>query len=315
MDELFAAKVFNLTIPAAVVISGLYWLKSLDQKWREEYRFLYRAYVCWWFAWLQWVITWTIILTDFPAPDTTISQLLVFATSDLNMILFIMVYFTLTRANEFRLADALRRSAAILVALILSIVALYLFFGEAGRELQKQWELCLGIVTTMLLGWAFSLRFNSKVVLIVGFVYGFCQPFAYHAIFVGSDKHAAAASLVVLAFMKIVLATVGTRFFILKPPTTHNLVLESTVSSSARLFWSWGRELTMQTVGLATCFIVLFVFLLPQPFSLVAQKLGQIAGFLGILIAMAKLWSYVAPKLFPDEPAEKKRKARTKNNR
>ena len=329
-----AGKYFNLIICCMVVVSGLYWLIFLDQKWTGKYRFLYRAFACWWLAWVAWVPAW--ILSAFNVIESEHPRdIIILIFTDLNMVFLVLVYFNLTRGNQFRIIDALHRSISIIIALAVSFGVLYPYFGkfDTAMKLQLQWELCLGMVATMLLGWAFALRFNTNVVLAVGYVYGFCQPFAYKSVFEVSKNDsaqtavaialndsaqtataaaAAAAAdatagiaLVVLSFVKIILATVVTYFFLQEPKTTKNLVSESGPLYQFRLFQNWSRELIAQTIILVTGFVVLLLVLMRNEISHVIERLSQVVAFYMVLIGIGKLWRYLVSKLNSQEDPRK----------
>lgn len=290
-------KLLNFVVCLMVFAGGFYWMISLDQKWRDEHRFLYRAFTCWWLSWFIWLVLWTLILFVVPKNQNT-RNLISLLLTDLNMIFLIMVYFFLTRGNQFRITDALIRSIGIIIVLAVSYGVLYPYFEDfnAALKLQERWELCLGIVTTMLLGWAFSLRFNTKIVLIVGYVYGFCQPLAYESL-LHDEKNQ--IPLVVLAFLKVVLATVVTGYFIQEPKTTENLVMELNSRSQSALFQfrNWTRQLTLQTITLIIVFGLLLLWRMPQDqLAAIMVRIGQVTFFCGSLMVIAKTWSYVNSK-------------------
>jgi hypothetical protein len=309
-----AGKQLNLLVCALVVAGGFYWLYVLDRRWQHKYRFLYRAYTCWWLAWLVWLIIYTLMMFQVPRDPTT-RDVVVLTISDLNGLFFILVYFNLTRGNAFRVKDALFRSITILFVLGIGYGSLYVYFKNdfsRAYEIHESIGLCVGFVTTMLLGWAFALRFNTQVVIVVGYCYGFSQPFAYKVAF-----HAQAASqatgkegqlfvvvLLVLAFLKIVLATVVTTYLVQKPEYTGNLVVESRSRSNIGSLHGWVGPVGIQTLLLLTVFMYFLSRRLPNLVGEVMKTIGQLVGFFAVLMGGIKLWGQIAEKLNRPDAAQ-----------
>lgn len=300
MEKLADAKLLNLIVCFIVVGLGAVLLYIFDQKWKGKYRFLYRAFTWWWLSWISWVAAWLSIKFSFLRQD--IQEVLSLVLSDLNAIFLLLIYFTLTRGNQFRLKDALYRSSVIILALAISFWSLRLYIPSSpiANELQQSLELCLGVIATMLLGWAFALRFNTNVVLGVGFVYSFLQPIAYMTIFHTEDRvrlfpQLFITAITVLAFMKIVLATVVTWYLMQEPETTENLVKESKSRSYLKLFRGKTKVLELQTFILVGLFVVFLTLRMKDFLDPVVKVITKLAVVYTVLMGAVKLWDrYIA---------------------
>lgn len=306
------ARNLNLIIVFIVVGWGAYFMYILDQKWQNEYRFLYRAFTCWWLSWLAWAATWLVIPLFESHP---LAAIITFLLSDLNAVFLVLVYFYLTRGNEFQIKDALHRASSILLALGLGFWALHSYIPDPdlAKELQESLELCIGVVATMLLGWAFALRFNSTVVLMIGYIYGLLQPIAYMALF-HEDKFARSpdpfiTAIMVLAFLKIAWATVVTWYFMQEPESTENLVKQSKRRSHFQLFQSRTGVLELQTVVLIGAY-VLFLSIRMQAFlDTVTGLITKLVVIFGILVSLKNLWSRFTSKPNGQDSEQKKEQA------
>lgn len=302
MDKLDDAKFFNLIVCFIVVILGFYWLRFFDRKWKDKHRFLYRAYACWWFSWLAWVISWILIRGSFFQSEV-VQHALSLLFTDLNATFLILVYFNLTRGNQFRIIDALYLSGIIIlaIALVFGLLHLYIRDFKYAAAIQIDVELCIGFVTTMLLGWAFALRYNTNVVLVVGYVYGFLQPISYRAVFHPEEfprsPNLFITVIAVLGFMKIVWATVITWFFMQDPKTTESLVRQSSSSTRSWPFQGRMTAFEIQTLVLIGAF-VLFLSLRMQDFtSKVIGGITQLLAVYGILMGAIKLKNQLTSKV------------------
>ena len=314
LGKLSEAKFLNLIICFIVVGSGACLLYVLDQKWKGKYRFLYRAFTCWWLSWVAWIAAWVLIKLSL-FEKKALQEVLSLILSDLNAIFLFLVYFNLTRGNQFRIKDALYRSSIIILALAISFWALrfYIPSPEIANDLQQSLELCMGVIATMLLGWAFALRYNTIAVLGVGFVYGFLQPIAYMAIFHEDKFHLFPelfiTAIITLAFMKIALATVVTWYFMQVPESTESLVKQSKSHPHSGLFQGKTKILELQTLILVGAFIF-FLSLRMQDFVDKAAKLiTQVLAVYGVLLGVVKLWSQYTSKQAIREDAPKIGKA------
>jgi len=200
--------------------------------------------------------------------------------------------------------DSLSLSISIILVLAIGYGGLYLYFGDDSArayEIQESVELCVGFVATMLIGWAFALRYNTNVVFVVGYAYGFAQPFAFKAFFDVAENESTRklfiVVLIVLAFLKIVWATVVTRYFLQIPETSESLVMKSNSSSSSGLFQNWTIALAVQTIVLFAVFMFLLFRKMPNFLSEVAKTIGQLVGFFSILVGAVKLWGHLTSKL------------------
>jgi hypothetical protein len=337
LNPVTSGSLLNLIICALVVGCGLYWFLSLKHKWRGAYRFIYRGYVYWWTSWAVWLIAWSLITFGMPPGHEWLNNFLSLVASDLNGILIILVYFSLTRGNEFGSSAALRRGGLIVLALAAYYGALYVLFErDIALQLHERWSLCIGVVSQILLGWAIALRFNAKAALIFGYVYGFAQPAVYeaalHAEAVTKEVVKEAAQLnalvaqvinapgvqitlnrddllhqmeaanklttsfvvvlIVLAFLKLSLATIVTRYFTQTPETTSSLVNESAAVSAGQPPSDWKKALYAQLVVLLAFFTGAFLYLKPVPLLIVVEVLCLLAVFFLIILGLAHFSSF-----------------------
>jgi hypothetical protein len=302
MDPAKGGALLNLAVCCVVVLWGSYlWAGPLRSKLNGDSRFLYRAFVFWWLSWLSWVGTWVVITFSVPANEDQ-QELLTLLASDLNAVFMLLVYFCVTRGKEFRVSSALKLSTRIVLPLGVSYAVMYLYFHDNFRfalGLHKNWSLCIGAVSTILLGWAFSLRFNASAVLVIGFVYGFSQPAAFQAVFNLDQGGESARSVLVvvrvaLAFLKIIWATVVTRYLVHRPESVESLVREPALSPRHDFFQGWTKELTFQTVMLGAVYAFLLYGLVPVSIFDALAAITRLVLFCAIVFAVVwivKWWT------------------------
>src|SRR5258708_37343868 len=200
----------NFLICVAVVIFGFYPLRKLDREFDRQWRFLFRAFLCWWLAWVAWSVTWAVILSKLQLAPVT-KNILTLVGSDLHAILLILVYFFLTRGSTYKPSQALIEGIFLALILLVGYSALYITFApETASRLQEEWGLILGAVSTILVGWGFLLRYNTRIVLVMGFIYGFAQPAAFESVLIGKNPlpdATRAAIHIIIAGLKILWST------------------------------------------------------------------------------------------------------------
>jgi hypothetical protein len=195
----------NLGACLITVLFGFVALSRLQRLCRDDYRFIFRSYLCWLSAWIVWVALWTCLIT---VPNSIAVPLL----GDLNSALMILFYYGLTRGKELDLAEYLT-SAVVLIGVLAVMGFALLFFLPAlglGMPLHERWSLVLSIFTTVLIGWGVRSRYGTPWVLIVGLVYGLAQAPTYEALFpqasVRVTEDLKQVVLTSLALLKLVLA-------------------------------------------------------------------------------------------------------------
>lgn len=283
---------FNFFVCLIVVLLGCYWLHVLNRD--GELRFLFRAYVCWWASWLAWLVVWTLKAFE-PPLDVRTLNLISFVFTDVNAVLWILVYFNLTRGNRFRVSDSLATFMTIFLPLVIGYGALLLYFGrtsDMAYEIQESIELCVGFVAAMLVGWAFSLRYNTNVVFVVGYAYGFSQPIAFKAFFHEADDETSrklfVVIFIVLGFLKLVWATVVTRYFLERPASTESLVNKSAPGAGLRsvLPRKWVAPLVVQTGALLLGFTLFLRLGMPSFLSDVMMAIGTLTVFITTVVGV-----------------------------
>ncbi len=172
----------NLLLSLSVVAYGLFaWARESSPLGQTPFK--RRAYLCWWTSWLAWVIAWTLILTMTHADLNGYMPLKIITMifDNLNSICLIILFFVLTRGDDFGRRDILFAFAGITCPIAAAVVVLYIVVGgispDIGYQMHFTWSLCLDIITPMLVGWGVYLRFDTLVPLGVGFTYGLLQPF------------------------------------------------------------------------------------------------------------------------------------------
>lgn len=170
----------------------------------NDYRFLYHSMLTWLMGWVLWAILWGVASTLRFQPGDRWS-ILVSLLSDLNTVCFILTYIGITRGQEFFPTQYLLYGLLLIVA-VGGIDILLLRFPEGqggsnvGPILQERWSLALSMLSPVLLGWAFRLRYATIWVLVAGVAYAFLQPPAYQALFSDSfEPEVGAAILSILS--------------------------------------------------------------------------------------------------------------------
>lgn len=189
--------------------------------------FVVRSGFLWLLSWLVWVATWLALGSNALQrwPHVVSVELL---CSDLNSILFLLLYFMITRAESS--TEVASRVLAIVVPIAMGYALVYWIFDtDLARSLHQNWSLALAAASPVLVGWAIAVRYRAYLPLVVGFAYGFLQPAAFEAVFPRVKYPTAqlamlAKALVVLAILKVVWALVIGRYLMSVPERTEPII-------------------------------------------------------------------------------------------
>lgn len=173
----------NLLLTLTVAAFGVYWL--FRPKRQVPFRRL--AFRYWWCSWLSWVIVWSLLpFRNNPSVGSPLTvEILVLIFDNLNTIFLIGVYFVLTRGEGLKTKQAAFLTSLITLSLAALFGVFYLAFGVFSNQLTFAYDihrtctLCLSVLTPILVGWAFNLRFKNSHALKIGALYGFIQPIIY----------------------------------------------------------------------------------------------------------------------------------------
>jgi hypothetical protein len=168
----------NFGVSALVLLYGTFaWLLPHGRK----RRFRERAYFCWWLSWLCWVGAWLFLLST---PESTWPRrVLTLSVDNLNTTFLVLVFLILTRGDKLAGRQLVAAFLRISIPLAIATVPLYRLANTLDFALgvHATWSLGLSVAAPVLVGWAANLRFNTWLLLAVGIVYGFAQPFVYGA--------------------------------------------------------------------------------------------------------------------------------------
>jgi len=302
----------NLSVCVAAVICGFYLLRKIDQNFKNELRFVSRAYVCWLLAWMAWIATWAMILFAPKLPISTSSKdILNLAGSDLHAVILILCYFFLTRGSTYKPSQAL--SEGTFLALILSVgyAALYVGFArDTALTLHKEWGLVLGAVSNILVGWGFLLRYNTRIMLVMGFIYGFAQPAAFAAVLT-TQGHTVPdttriAVQIVMAALKILLATSFTICILQRPSSAENLVRTSTSSFSLKALEPQMIFIIIQSFVLLSLFGIFLTILVPTEYLYPVEEGIKVAGsFATVILFIVAVFSWMRKRFGADTDPSK----------
>jgi len=246
--KLAAAQV-NFWTCLVIIICLLITVIRLERTHRNsEYRFLYYSMLTWLMGWIIWAILWGVASTFQFQPGDRWS-ILVSLLSDLNTVCFILTYIGITRGQEFFPTQYLLYGLLLIVAVGGIDIALLRFpEGKGGLNvgpiLQERWSLALSMLSPILLGWAFRLRYATIWVLVAGVAYAFLQPPAYQALFSESfEPEVGAAILSILSMLKV-----GYAFSVLSYVASTPSSAKSLVQSPIKLIKDQMQDPTWQFV-------------------------------------------------------------------
>lgn len=306
--------VTNFVLSVSVIAYGfLVWLKDRALGTKLPFRLL--AYRCWWASWSCWVFAWGVLLVTAllgydPVPLKLNILTLVF--DNLNSVFMILVYFVVTRGNEFDKPRAYRAFCQITGPLTLACAILYLLSPLIGKsfayEVHRTWSLCLGVFAPMLIGWACYLRYNTRLVLVVGFAYGFMQPLIYATELATVENAAAAQEFVfykpvvamTLGGLKVLLAIVFMQVLAHGSTSGESLVSMKT-AVRFHFFRHWEKKVLGHALVLGIAYCCLLIALISiyaekvHRLSVLATALGIVSAFMAILDWFWKLWDRGRP--------------------
>ena len=211
----------NLGICLIVTIGGFYWFPKFNQEYTGNNRYIFHAYFCWWLSWIAWLGAWGVIASGKPGLHNWI-----FAFSDLNALFLIILYFFLTRGKEYLPLNALFNFLFFFIVIGAGYFLVFLVLRDRFDSLQSGWGLCLSVLSTVLVGWAFRYRYKTNVVMTIGFIYAFTQPLIFDVI---SQENLVRASpggetiKFVLAILKVFWSSLVTLFFFSPIATKENI--------------------------------------------------------------------------------------------
>jgi hypothetical protein len=335
----------NLSISLMVTVYGMLAWAGKGTLDLASPPFKRRAYLCWLASWLAWVFAWATILAGSSRPGSLYFGIPVLAFDNLNSIFLILVFLTITRGDGFGAAKIGMAFACIAGSLGTCTCLLYVLSRWLGLsfayEVHRTWSLCLGVISPILVGWAFNLRFNTLSALAVGFVYGFIQPVVYTA-----EVHSAGAianvvenlrpvTAMTLAGLKVTWAIVFMQILALGVSSGKSLVQDRPVREfdllkgnkerlgHARVLVSldkdkptgesdlfkkkWNKKL----LGQALMLVILYTILLICMFLYYSRSLerfgwavGIVASIIGLLQWFWDLWDKATKRLIGPTPPQ-----------
>jgi hypothetical protein len=291
------ASTINLLVCGLVSACSLYTLRVLNMQNTGRDRFVFRAFVWWWLSWIAWTAAWAAIaIRNLPSEHPNLLLLL----SDLNAVTLIMVYLTLTRAESYGGGTAVIDFINICVVVGAAYFVFYLLIPNRFNAVQHGWGLCLSAISTMLVGWAFVLRYGTRAVLVVGFVYAFSQPLAFESILntnAGPEAFAEPFKLVLAGF-KVVWAIVVTAYFAHHPPLLEPSIIQPPAGMKAPDAINPPQWLTWQFAVFIVAFVVAAIVFagrtLPQPAKeQVLPILTAISALVAIVTGINRLFQWL----------------------
>lgn len=155
------------------------------------------AYWVWVFSWLFWILIyiWRIAFFAFTPVNakqsSALNHLMVQGLSDIHSA------FVLVSAGALILAAKKDLTSRTLNVWLLQTVALFLVLDfilvvggllvcgglDGADALVRPWSMAMSVVSPLMFGFAFWLRYGTRRVLFIFFLYAFAQPFAYGAAF------------------------------------------------------------------------------------------------------------------------------------
>lgn len=298
--------VTNFVISTSVTLYGfLAWLRNRDP--RAEPRFRPLVYRYWWASWSCWVFAWGVLLIAAILGSNQVNIELKIVTlffDNLNSVFMILVYFVMTRGDEFdkpKINAAIKQIAG---SIALGCAILYLLSPlitlSFAYEVHRTWSLCLGVLAPMLIGWACHLRYNTLLVLVVGSTYGFMQPLIY-ATELATTQSSAAQSLL-MSYKPVVAMTLGGLKVLFAVMFMQVLVHGSSMGESLivskpnirfHFFSHWERKALGHALVLGSaycCLLIALVAVYADGLDKLATAFGIVGGFMALLDWFWKLW-------------------------
>jgi hypothetical protein len=160
-------------------------------------------------------------------------------------------------------------------------------------SLQTGWGLCLSAVSTLVVGWAFLMRYETRSVLMIGFIYAFAQPIAFDAILHKEPTPHLASVLDAFTFglaaLKVVWATIVTLYFTQTPLDDDKMKGITKRILNLPPFRQIPLAFHIQTVVLLLMIGGLTTFAFFGVPRLDRENLGLMLGALGVLLAAIPL--------------------------
>jgi hypothetical protein len=309
---IFAAAT-NLSLCVAVSGYGIYWWLKPPPK--RELAFRDLAYKCWWLSWIVWVFAWSIILLKVRRSGLTLSlryDVPTLACDNLNSVFLLLTYFAITRGTEYTPQRAMRDGILLCISIVAACLPLYLLFYGLhfpvfAYRLHAMWSLSLAVLTPVLVGWAFQLRFNTRIVLLVGLAYGFIQPAVYATALPvgpttnqeGFDAFLAAIRPVIdmlLALLKVAWAIVCTRVLSVAYAPHESLIDQKAKARRPLKFWGkWGYGVRGHATLLVAVYLACLIGLAAKMlrYALVQHVItaaGAVLILLGLIDYVWKFW-------------------------
>jgi hypothetical protein len=228
---------------------------------------------------------------------------------NLNSVFMVLVYFVLTRGNEFDTPRIKAAFSQICGTLALGCVILYLLSPLIGLafayDVHRTWSLCLGVFAPMLIGWACSLRYNTLLVLVVGFAYGFMQPLIYATELSTAPSDAVlgiAAFKPVFAMtlggLKVLWAVVFMQVLAHGVPSDESLIASKT-GVRFHFFRHWEKKVLGHALVLGvaySCLLIAMVVIYAKGLTDLGTAIAIVGGFMALLDWFWKLWERGAAK-------------------
>ena len=297
MTQQHAAEL-NLLAVAIVFLTSLVTLYRLDRAHATEGRFLFRAFLCWVFAWAAWGALWTIeAFHPGPFADLAWRRPTLLVLSDLNTAFSLLFYFGLTRGDDEKPTGYFILGAT-LAATLLTVDAMLLGVGgRLGQELHDRWSMALSMSAPVLVGWACRLRYGRSSALIIGLLYAVIQPPAQLAV-LGAQNDAGrlmsvelgGAVLTMLAILKIIMGAAVTWIVGYEPTTYESLVASGAARRKTVDAWWPKLPAGMALVGVVAVGIFAWMHS-PEAFGTVFRRLATGLATLGTLI---KIYEVIA---------------------
>jgi hypothetical protein len=227
---------------------------------------------------------------------------------NLNSVLMILVYFVITRGNRFDESKVQTAFLQVSGSLLLGCLILYLFARvislDFAYEVHRTWSLCLGVFAPVLIGWACYLRYNTRLILVVGFAYGFMQPLIYTTELAPVQSIIGPQSIglykpifaMTLGGLKVLWAILFTQVLAHGATSGEPLVLNET-SVHFHFFRRWEKKVLGHALVLGAIYCSLLIAMgvvyvqqsthfLPN----LATSLSLVCGFMALLDWFWKLW-------------------------
>lgn len=295
MDEAISiGKLANLAVALTVVFIGSVWLRapSNGRQGKLGLSFRFRAFRFWWAAWFLWVVAWVAIALkpDSSSKSEKVSDLWILIPDNINSLLLLLAYFSLTRGDSYKTREAVLDGLKIGTALAFGYSTIYgailIAYGSNGLptaiKLHAQWSLCMSVAVVILIGWACRIRFNTRYALGASFLYAFAQPAAYDAALEQSGlRDVYPMILILLALLKAVWAVVFVRV-LYSGKSGGNSLVEIGEQANIKLWSGWPPAVAR----FAACLFLVSVSFLTY-FAVQNSRVSEILTVVGLVGGLA----------------------------